>query len=126
MMTPFTPEAPEQLSFPDITPSPAGTALLTIEQRFARFHADNPHVYRELRRLALDLVDRGHTRIGIGMLTEVLRWSAMQTRGDDSYKLNNSFRALFARMLADNEPALADVFEFRRLRSHDEKRGSRP
>lgn len=113
------PEAPEQLAFPDLTRAPVGTALLSIEQRFARFHADNPHVYLELRRLALDLVRRGHQRIGIGMLTEVLRWSAMTTRGDDAYKINNDYRALYARLLADNEPALADVFEFRRLRSHD-------
>lgn len=113
------PEAPEQLAFPDLTRAPSGTALLPIEQRFARFHADNPHVYAELRRLALDLVERGHRRIGIGMLTEVLRWSAMTTRGDDSYKINNSFRAAYARLLADTEPALADAFEFRRLRHLD-------
>lgn len=109
------PEPAEQLAFPDLEPAPAGTALLSIDQRFARFHADNPHVYAELRRLALELVSQGHRRIGIGMLTEVLRWSAMRTRGDDAYKINNDYRSRYARLLADHEPALADVFEMRRL-----------
>lgn len=110
-----TPIAVEQLAFPDLVASPAGTSLLSIDQRFARFHENNPMVYLALRDRALALVRQGHKRIGIGMLVEVLRWSAMTTRGDDIYKIDNSYRSRFARMLIDNEPELVDAIETRKL-----------
>lgn len=84
-----------------------------IERAFRAFHRENPHVYSELRRLAVDLVAVGHQRIGIGMLFEVLRWQrALHTVGD-AFKLNNSHRAFYARMLMDREPRLRGVFETR-------------
>lgn len=108
---------PEQLAFPDIQ-VPELPREATILERFEAWHALNPHVYVELRRLALDMVRRGSTRLSISMLTEVLRWSALQTRPDaQGYKINNDFRALFARMLSDNEPELAGRFELRARRS---------
>lgn len=89
----------------------------TIEQRFNAFHAANPVVYRELRTMALGIKRRGTTRYGIAGLFEVLRyrWS-LQTSGD-SFKLNNNFRALYARLLMDNEPELVDFFEVRERRA---------
>lgn len=88
----------------------------TIAEAFEEFHAENPHVYRKLRELALGLVDRGHRKLGIGMLFEVLRWQTMMETTDPSgFKLNNNYRALYARLLMDREPLLEDVFETRSL-----------
>lgn len=88
----------------------------TIEERFEEFHAANPGVYLELRRLSLRLVDAGQTRFGIATVYEALRYSQLQTYGD-SFKLNNSYRALYARLLMEQEPRLAGVFETRQLRA---------
>jgi hypothetical protein len=89
----------------------------TIEQRFRAFHAANPQVYRELRGMALGIRRRGTTRYGIAGLFEVLRYRySIQTSGD-SFKLNNDFRALYARMLMDSEPELAGFFETRERRA---------
>lgn len=90
---------------------------LTLDERFAVFHMLNGHVYDRLRALALELVDHGRTRIGIGMLFEVLRWQQSLDTLGDVWKLNNSYRSRYARLLAANEPRLADVFETRELRS---------
>jgi len=84
----------------------------SIEGRFLAFHTANPHVYAELRKMALQLISVGHPRLGIGMLWEVLRWRSMTTTGDP-YKLNNDFRALYARELMDREPQFEGVFETR-------------
>lgn len=89
----------------------------TIQERFEAFHQANPHVYQRLRELALDLTAHGHRRIGIGMLFEVLRWQAMIVTEGDDYRLNNNHRSRYARMLAAQEPALADVFETRELKA---------
>lgn len=86
----------------------------TIEERFAAFHGRNPQVYRALRDMALEAKRRGNRQYGMKGLFEVLRWQhAMQTHGDP-FKLNNNYTALYARLLMDNEPELADFFELRR------------
>ena len=89
----------------------------SISERFDAFHNENPHVYEQLRVLALGLVRRGRTRIGIGMLFEVLRWQRMIATTGEPYKLNNDYRSRYARMLAAAEPELADAFETRELKS---------
>ena len=86
---------------------------LTLEQRFDAFHAANPHVYANLRRLALDAQRKGRT-VGIKMLFEVLRWQyAMQTTDDSDFKLNNSYTSFYARLLMEREPELQNYFETR-------------
>jgi hypothetical protein len=91
----------------------------TLEARFQTFHAEHPEVYDKLRDLALDLVHRGWTHLGIGMLWETLRYHSMlgARPGEDSYRLNDHHRSRYVRLLVDQEPELAEVFELRRLRS---------
>ncbi len=87
-----------------------------LEQQFQQFHAKNPHVYEALRTRALRAKRKGF-RPGIGCLFEVLRWSyGLTTEGDD-FKLNNNYRAFYARMLMDQEPELEGFFELRRQRA---------
>lgn len=96
---------------PVVTPEYESGA--TIGERFEAFHGRNPHIYAELRRMALALRQRGMARYGIAGLFETLRYHyAIQTQGDD-FKLNNDFRALYARLLMRNEPALYGFFEIR-------------
>ena len=90
---------------------------MTIEQRFEAFHIANPHVFDALQAMALGLRDVGVEKWGIAGLFEVLRWqSAIRTDGDP-YKLNNNYRALYARMLMEREPRLAGFFDVRERRS---------
>lgn len=110
------PEAPIQLQFPTLV-TPVLVGEPSLDERFAAFHDANPQVYIELRRLALDAVRRGSIRLSIGMLYEVARWSAMTTRGDDHWKLDNSYRSRYARLLADSEPELSACFTMRELRT---------
>jgi hypothetical protein len=89
----------------------------TIEERFNRFHRDNPYVYSNLCRLARDYRGRYRLRrFGIGMLFEVLRWEVSMQTSDPNFKLNNDFRAHYARLIARQEPDLRDAFELRERR----------
>lgn len=93
---------------PDYTPE------MTIEERFNAFHAANPQVYIRLRDLALMLRARGIQRYGIAALYEVLRFDhALRTVGADPFKLNNDYRALYARLLMERELGLEGFFEIR-------------
>ena len=91
-----------------------------IEERFTRFHDANPHVYRALRDMALSLKRRGIEHYGIAALFEVLRFSRMIQTGGDAYKLNNDYRALYARRLMEEEPELVGFFEVRQRRAEPE------
>lgn len=92
-----------------------------IQEAFVSFHAANPHVYERLVEMSRRLLRRGHQKIGIGMLFEVLRWEHLiQTTGDaDNFKLNNNYRALYARMVMARNPDLDGIFELRRLHWED-------
>lgn len=89
----------------------------TIDERFTAFHQANPWVYTALVRLARSMHDRGHSRVGVGMLFEVLRWnwSLHTIDASSDWKLNNDYRSRYARLIAAQEPDLADVFELRKL-----------
>ncbi len=87
----------------------------TIYESFMAFHQKNPRVYRELVQLARRLKAKGVAQMGIGMLYEVLRYrTALRTAGDP-FKLNNSYRSYYARLIMLDEPDLAGCFELREL-----------
>lgn len=90
-----------------------------LERAWLAFHTDHPDVAVALHRLAVRLLDRGYTHLGIGMLWETLRYNTMLGAGpdEDAYRLNNNHRAHYARYLMATYPRLAGVFELRELHS---------
>lgn len=93
-----------------------------IEERFIAFHYANPHVYRNLKRLAAQLKAAGCTRASMKLLVEKLRWEyAIRTRHDEgTYVLNNDYTSRYARLLM-REPAFEGMFETRGLRDGNER-----
>lgn len=87
----------------------------TIQERFLSFHSKNLWVLAALERLTQDYLDRGHTKVGIGMLTEVLRWQYGRQTTGDAFKLNNNHRSRYVRMMVARHPEWDDVFEQRVL-----------
>jgi hypothetical protein len=99
--------------FAPVAPAP------TIEERFQAFHQANPWVYDALCRLARQRVRHGIRRIGIGMLFEVLRWEWQGATSDPNaeWRINNSYRSRYARLIMATEQDLAGVFETRELKA---------
>jgi hypothetical protein len=89
----------------------------TIQQRFERFHRDNPTVYVSLVAYARRAKSRGFSHYGIDTLFEILRWHTTIETTDTEFKLNNNFRSRYARLIMEREPDLADFFELRELKS---------
>lgn len=100
---------------PPLAEEPDGPGDLTPRQKFEAFHEANPWVYTSIVRMARELVERGHRKIGIAMLFESLRWLRMRSTSDPTsgFKLNNNYKAWYARLVM-REPGLADIFEKRR------------
>jgi hypothetical protein len=87
----------------------------SLADRFQDFHQTHPAVYRELVKLAREWMSAGHNRLGIATLFEKLRWEwhVKGVEDVDGYKLNNSYRALYARKIMAENPDLKDIFEIR-------------
>jgi hypothetical protein len=89
-------------------------ALCLEETAFDRFHANNPHVYKTLVALARQWVSRtGRSKLGIATLFERARWEIAVTTVGDDFRLNNSHRAYYARLIMLREPDLAGLFDLR-------------
>lgn len=90
----------------------------TLYDQFLEYHAENPHIYERICKYADEAISAGREHIGIGMLFERIRWyTAVEARGrPDGLKLNNNFRAFYARMWLADHPERPDFFETRRQR----------
>lgn len=89
----------------------------TIQDRFEDFHRLNAWVLIALERLTEDYLKSGKTKVGIGMLTEVLRWQHGRSTTGDSFRLNNSYRSRYVRLMVERHPEWDDVFETRELKA---------
>lgn len=90
----------------------------SIDSQFRDFHAANPGVYRELARLAREAKQAGHIRVGIKMLYELTRWKfQFSPMGAADFKLPNNFHSRYARLLMQQEPDLAGMFELHQLKT---------
>jgi hypothetical protein len=98
---------------PSVGPPPG-----SIQERFEQFHEANPHVLESLVALADEWSrETGGARCGIGMLYETLRFRrGLVTRGED-FKLNNNYRSRYVRLIVEERPDLAGLFETRELLS---------
>lgn len=86
----------------------------SLVERFEQHHRDNPIVYETLLKLARTWISRRPgTKLGIAMLYENARWEIALATSDPEFKLNNNFKAFYARLLEIQEPELRGIFEFR-------------
>lgn len=89
-----------------------------IWKRFYAFTEANPHVYRRIVQLARKAKMRGLDHYSLDGIFHVMRWEiAIRTKGDDQFRLNNSYTAMYARMVMEREPDLAGFFETRKQTS---------
>ena len=102
---------------------PVESRPLSLGEQAEDFHAMNPQVYRLAVKIARFMKDRGVKRYGIGAIWEIMRFKYLETTGS-IYKLNNNYRAWFARRMMRDESDLAGFFETREG-PHDSEYGWR-
>lgn len=90
------------------------------EERFRKFDAANPHIYRLFERYALQLVAAGRQRFSSRTIVERIRWDyAVSTEGS-AFKFNENFTAYYGRKFVEQHPEHQGRIEMRRLRSKEE------
>lgn len=87
----------------------------TIQERFEAFHELNPWVLAWMERLTREWLASGKRRLGIKMLTEILRWEHGRQTSGDTFKISNDYTSRYARLMIARNPEWADVFVLREL-----------
>jgi hypothetical protein len=112
-----------RVSLYDTSPrlAPANTVVKkvdtrTIEQRFEDYHRQHPEVYRLYVQYARIAREKGYKRIGIGFLTEIIRWQEGIAK-TERFAISNDYRSRYARFIMANEIDLCDFFSTRNLTS---------
>lgn len=86
----------------------------TQREQFEAFHRANPAVFRAVLSLSYQMKGAGWKRGSIGLIFERIRWlHAVRTFGS-KYKLNNNYRAYYARLAMAVDPSLEGWFSVRR------------
>lgn len=96
---------------------PDRSAPWSINAAFKAFHAKNPQVYDKLVELA-ETAQRSGRRVGIRMLWEVMRWDlTVKVAAGEDFKLNDHYTSRYARLIQEQRPDLAGIFQTRTLRA---------
>lgn len=88
-----------------------------LDARFKAFVDQNPGVVKLFTAFAVEAKMAGRTRIGAKAIAERCRWEVAITTQGDTFKINNSYVSRLARLVAQERPDLAPLFETRRLKS---------
>ena len=56
-----------------------------MKTSFKNYHEDNPHIYKEFKRLAKILIKRGYIRLGSKQIMEYIRFETKITKGFKRY-----------------------------------------
>ncbi len=89
----------------------------TIDGRFLRFHAENPHILDLFIAKAEEVKRSGDDAFGAKAIAEQVRWDRRIRTNDKNFKLNNNYVSRYARLVAKTRPDLAHLFEVRSLKT---------
>lgn len=90
---------------------------VSIQERFERFHGENPQVYRAIHWSVMDLELQGHKHYSIDAILHVIRYDRNITTTGRNFKINNDFTSRYARKFMDEFPAYRGFFQLRELKS---------
>lgn len=89
---------------------------MTIQQRFEKFHQDNPAIYELIMRFTKEAQRRGFKNYSIKGIFERVRWHMnIETDSKDEFKLNNNYTSRYVRLIEQKHPELSGFFRTREL-----------
>jgi len=98
------------------------TRLDEMRQQVSAFHASHPEVWGLFVRFTNELIDRGFNNYSVNAIFERIRWECDSVGGDgkSTFKLNNNYRAFYARRFMRMYPQREGFFRTRRQTSQED------
>lgn len=82
-------------------------------QKARIFDEENPYIYKIFTQCALQALKAKHNRYSANGIFEYIRWFRTVEKKDNTYKMNNNYRAYYARKLMAMDNRFVDFFEIR-------------
>jgi len=101
-----------QLTFDDVGARRFPDIQKHIEEKFLKFHEENPEVYRLFKKFAHQS-RRFKDHFGAKAIAERIRWEVASYSIPGDFKMNNNFPSVMARMLIEEDPSFHDFFSIR-------------
>lgn len=87
-----------------------------IKVAFEQFHSANPKVWELFCKFSLEAANSGRKHLGAKAVMERIRWQTMiETDAKESFKVNNSYTAYYARKFALAYPEYDGLFTMRKV-----------
>jgi hypothetical protein len=83
------------------------------DTNFPQYHLENPHIYDAFKRYTWELIRAGRKYSGAQAIIERMRWDSWIS-GNDAFKINNDYAALYSRMFENEYPSYKDFFRKRK------------
>ena len=84
-----------------------------IYEAYLEWDAANPHFYPLFVEAAAALAFAGRRRIGASLVFEHLRYNSLLQTSGEAFKLNNNYRAIYARRFMEEFPQFGELFATR-------------
>jgi len=83
--------------------------------KFEKYHAKNPEIWEEFKRLTFDLIKAGRKHYSADGILHAIRYNTA-LRGSLERKIDNNFSSMYSRLFTANFPEHKDFFEQRKLK----------
>jgi hypothetical protein len=90
------------------------------------FHAQHPMVWNLFDRFTWDRINRGFKNYSVNAIFERIRWETDQAQTKRDFKLNNNYRAFYARAWMKANPEYDGFFRTRVQTSKEDMPVNRP
>lgn len=94
---------------------------VSIREGFEKFHAENPHIYRQFEIQVFKAIDKGRTKLSSKLIINWIRWNEYLKSSDENFKINDAYQSYYSRKFIENHPEHKAIFEFRKLRNEEDK-----
>lgn len=84
---------------------------------FQQYHNDNPEVWNQFKLYTFRTKERGFSNYSANGIFEIIRWHTGVKIGKDGFKMNNNYRADYARKMMDEYPEFKGFFRVRELKT---------
>lgn len=83
---------------------------------FLEYHRERPFIYKEFKRFAYEMLFQGRERYSAKTIMERIRWEVDLKNTREDFKINNTFTAMYARVLMARHPEFSKFFELREVK----------
>lgn len=73
------------------------------------YDTENPEVWKQFVKFAMQLINAGYKRIGSKMIFERIRWETAVS-GNDGFKINNNYTPYYSRKFEKEFPQYEGMF----------------